>query len=284
MESLFPILDPLSVAREPDWRSALLALLLAFVLGQAIAWIYAYSHSGLSYSRAFTQSLVMMTVIITLVMQIIGNSIVTAFGLLGALALIRFRNVLKDTRDTVFVLMALAIGMAIGTQRYGMAMVGTVALILIVTYLDMTSFGTLSRFDGYLTLRLGGTVPAGGEVDQLLRKFCRAVKEVSSRQSADDLDAELVYQIGLRDKTRSREMLDALRGRTGSATSPWCCATNSPRSDLAEFRPIPTPRAQRLQQLRRLTKLLRMRILSTQTSKKSTTRTAKAPNRRPNRV
>ena len=102
-------------------QSTILTLLLAFVLGQAIAWIYAWSHSGLSYSRTYTQSLVLMTIVVSLVMMVIGNSIVTAFGLLGALALIRFRNVLKDTRDTVFVFMSLVVGMSVGTQRFQLA-------------------------------------------------------------------------------------------------------------------------------------------------------------------
>ena len=126
-------------------ESTLLSLLLAFVLGQVIAWTYAWTHSGLSYSRSFTQSLVLMTIVVALVMFIIGNSIVTAFGLLGALALIRFRNVLKDTRDTVFVFASLVVGMAVGTQRFQLADLGTAALLLVVVYLSKTSFGTLGQ-------------------------------------------------------------------------------------------------------------------------------------------
>ena len=134
--------------------AAILSLMLAFVLGQVLAWIYIYTHSGLSYSRSFTQSLVLMTIIVCLVMFVIGNNLITAFGLLGALALIRFRNVLKDTRDTVFVFMALVTGMAVGTQRYMIAILGMVAMGLVVLYLNATSFGSLGRYDGYLTLRL----------------------------------------------------------------------------------------------------------------------------------
>jgi hypothetical protein len=195
-------------------ESILLSLLLAFVLGQVIAWIYAWSHSGLSYSRSFTQSLVLMTLVVSIVMYVIGNSIITAFGLLGALALIRFRNVLKDTRDTVFVFISLVIGMAVGSQRYMTAIIGTVALGLVVLYLNTTSFGTLGRFDGYLTCRLGGGIDRG-EVAQQLYRFCRAVRPVSTRQSGDEEGAELVYQVGLRDRDRGGELLEALQQLEG---------------------------------------------------------------------
>ena len=195
-------------------ESIALSLLLSFVLGQLIAWIYAWSHSGLSYSRSFTQSLVLMTLVVSLVMFVIGNSIITAFGLLGALALIRFRNVLKDTRDTVFVFIALVVGMAVGSQRYMTAIIGTLALATAVLYLNMTSFGTLGRYDGYLTCRLVTGIDRG-ELSLQLHRFCRAVKQVSMRQSGAEQGAELVYQVGLRDRERGGELLDELRQLEG---------------------------------------------------------------------
>jgi len=196
-------------------QTTLLSLLLAFVLGQVLAWTYAWTHSGLSYSRSFTQSLVLMTIIVSLVMFVIGNSIVTAFGLLGALAMIRFRNVLKDTRDTVFVFSALVVGLAVGSQRFLTAIVGTLVLVLVVVYLTATSFGTLGRYDGYLTLRFAATGAGRGASRPLIDRFCRAVKQISLRQSSEEAGAEMVYQIGLRDRTRGDELLRELRGLEG---------------------------------------------------------------------
>lgn len=192
-------------------QATILSLLLAFVLGQVIAWAYAWTHSGLSYSRSYTQSLVLMTIVVSLVMLVIGDSIATAFGLLGALALIRFRNVLKDTRDTVFVFMSLVVGMSVGTQRYQLAIIGTVVLLLVVFYLNKTSFGTLGRYDGYLTVRVTSARHGQNESTQLLNRFCRAVKQISTRQSGEEESAEFVFQVGLRDRDRSHELLRELR-------------------------------------------------------------------------
>lgn len=208
--------------------SIVASLLLAFVLGQVIAWIYAWSHSGLSYSRSFTQSLLLMTMIVSLVMYVIGNSIITAFGLLGALALIRFRNVLKDTRDTVFVFIALVVGMSVGSQRFMTAIVGTIAMVLVVIYLTWTSFGTSGRYDGYLTCRLSGGNPQS-ELAKLLERFCKAAKLISTRQSGDAEDAELVYQVGLRDRERGGELVVELRRVPGVSHASFVM-----RSELSE--------------------------------------------------
>ena len=198
-----------------SFESILLSLLLAFVLGQLIAWIYARSHTGLSYSRSFTQSLVLMTLVVALVMYVIGNSIITAFGLLGALAMIRFRNVLKDTRDTVFVFIVLVVGMAVGSQRFMTAIVGTIAMALAVLYLNVTRFGSQGRYDGYLTCRLLPETRDSGEMSRLPHRFCRAIKQVSTRQSGEEESAEMVYQVGLRDRDRGGDLLKELRGIEG---------------------------------------------------------------------
>jgi uncharacterized membrane protein YhiD involved in acid resistance len=119
--------------------------------------------------------------------------------------------VLKDTRDTVFVFISLVIGLAVGSQRFLTAIVGTAALLLVVVYLSKTSFGTLGRYDGYLTLRIVAPSRVGGAPSRLLDKFCRAVKQVSTRQTGEEEGAEFVYQIGLRDRDRSGELLSELK-------------------------------------------------------------------------
>jgi hypothetical protein len=215
--TLFPVELSPSIGVELTLGSVLLSLLTAFVLGQAVAWVYIWTHSGLSYSRSFTQALVLISMVVTVVMSVVGNSIVTAFGLLGALALIRFRNVLKDTRDTVFIFISLVIGMAVGTQRYMVAIVGTIGLTIAVLYLERISFGSTGRYDGYLTLRMQSSGTGASASSRLLHRFCGAVKQISSRQTADEDMAEYIYQVGLRDRRRGQELIDELRRVPGVA-------------------------------------------------------------------
>ncbi len=185
-------------------RAMLLSLLLAFVLGQLIAWVYKRTHSGLSYSRSFTESLVLITMVVSLVMFVIGDNIVTAFGLIGALAIIRFRNVLKDTRDTVFVFIALVLGMALGSQRHGPAILGTLVLLGATVYLHWTRFGTNGLFDGHLSFRAGEHVQES-ETRAILQRFCRRFNSLSVRRGQGV--TEYVFVVSLRDTTRGHEML-----------------------------------------------------------------------------
>jgi hypothetical protein len=191
--------------------SVLAVVLMACFIGQAIAWMYQRTHSGLSYSMGFTQSLVTLTLGSALLVLVIGGSLVTAFGLLGALAIVRFRNVLKDTRDTVFVLFALLLGMAIGTGRMGIALVGALALICVIGWLHLTAFGIKGRFDGHVSFRVDNTgrAEAAGFAHEALRAFCRTMQRTTMLD--DGARTELVYAVHFRDPERANELATVLR-------------------------------------------------------------------------
>ena len=198
-----------------SFEATALSMLLALVLGQLVAWVYAWTHAGVSYSRGFTQSLVVITMVVALVMIVIGDNIITAFGLIGALAIVRFRNVLKDTRDLVFVFMCLVLGMAVGSGRHGSAVVGTVFLLGTVLYLQVSRFGHRGYWDGHLTCWTEGPEDdsGGGRLSVAIDRFCSAAKRLSSRSGAEG--NELVYQVRLRDRRRHRELLDHLHATPG---------------------------------------------------------------------
>jgi hypothetical protein len=63
---------------------------------------------------------------IAMVTQVIGDNVARAFSLVGALSIVRFRTVVRDTRDTAFVIFAVVVGMATGSQHPWVAVLGIV--------------------------------------------------------------------------------------------------------------------------------------------------------------
>ena len=192
-------------------KSILLSLLLAFVLGQVMAWVYYLTHSGLSYSKSYVQSLVLITVLVAIIMAVIGNNIITAFGLMGALAIIRFRNVVKDTRDIVFIFCALVVGMAAGSQRYAVAIVGTVVLSFIAVYLHLSGFGTHQPHNGFLRFTLRGHVGPKHPVIMILKHFCGSFTLISAQDTGfGSPTVEYAYQLMVRNVKKNELMLSEL--------------------------------------------------------------------------
>jgi uncharacterized membrane protein YhiD involved in acid resistance len=197
-------------------QSVLISLLLAFILGQVIAWVYYFTHSGLSYSRSYVQSLILITVVVSMVMAVIGNNIITAVGLMGALALIRFRNVLKDTRDVAFIFCALVVGMASGSQRYLTAIIGTVILCAIAIYLYWTNFGMHEPQNAFLRFSLKGHIGKEHPIPNILRRFCGSFIMISAQDSSfGAAKVEYAYQLMVKNADNNEQMLSELQGVEG---------------------------------------------------------------------
>lgn len=186
------------------------SLLLAFVLGQLMGWVYMWTHNTLSYSQSFVASLVVLPVIVALMMMLMAGSLVIAFGLLAVFAVVRFRNVLKDTRDTTYVLWAIVEGMAVGTQRFTTSVVGVLCIGLVLLYLRLSSFGSRHRFDAVLSLELTGDVERGRrQLRDVLKKHALRSR-LSNERSLGGEAIAVSYRVQLRDPSRGHELQEEL--------------------------------------------------------------------------
>src|SRR3954447_21862007 len=105
-------------------------LVLALVLGLAIAWVYRRARGLNGEAESFGVTLVLLTILIAIVTQVIGDNVARAFSLVGALSIVRFRTVVRDTQDTAYVIFAVAVGMAVGAGHPWLA----IAAILVVGF------------------------------------------------------------------------------------------------------------------------------------------------------
>src|SRR5436190_533605 len=135
-----------------SWQTVLLSMLVSFVLCQLIAAVYSWTFRGLSYSRGFVISLALTGVVATLLMLAIGNSVARGLGLLGTLAIIRFRSTLRDVRDMMFIFASLAVGISVGVQAFMVAVVGAILFCLFVLHLTFAPFASRRQYDGLLRL------------------------------------------------------------------------------------------------------------------------------------
>ncbi len=192
-----------------------LGLLLAFAMGHIIAWVYMLTHSGLSYSRSFVNALVLMPVIVSIVMGVLANSLITAFGMMAVFAIVRFRNILRDTLDTTYVLTVLVIGLACGSQKFTTAVIGCTLISLAMIYLWTTSFGTRHRYDLIVNLHWARPLLDLPELTRTLNRHSRRTLCASQRSHEGYEGTDLSYRLLLRDPKRVEEMLTELRSTTG---------------------------------------------------------------------
>jgi uncharacterized membrane protein YhiD involved in acid resistance len=193
-----------------------LAMVLSFVLSAFIGWIYKITHRGTSYTQSFVFTLVLNGMVVALVMMIVGSNIARAFSLVGALSIIRFRNAVKESRDVGFIFFTMAIGMAVGTKFYLLAIAATIIISLII--LLMTRFNWYGREIASQILRV--QVPNGMPFDTLFDKAFVKYTNTSELISVDSVHSgmltELSYSIGMKKSELIQEFLTEIKNLNGN--------------------------------------------------------------------
>lgn len=196
-----PAIDPQTVA---------LRLLASLILGAIVAWIFRHSRDASEASPTFPATLVLLSVLIAMVTQVIGDNVARAFSLVGALSIVRFRTVVRDTQDTAFVIFAVVVGMAVGAGAPWVAAIGIVVVGAAAFAMRPAAAITAPVMQYTLTLR----VALGLDPDQVLgpdldaHLVSRRLQSVATTRQGTSLD--LVYDAALRTDGAADALVKAL--------------------------------------------------------------------------
>lgn len=196
--------EPLGLATHPSAAMAA-KLIAAMAFGVIVAWVY--THTRAERASSFSVTLVMLAILIAMVTQVIGDNVARAFSLVGALSIVRFRTVVRDTQDTAFVIFAVAVGMAAGAGNVWLAAAG-----LAVTSATAVAMRTQPHASEpfQLVVRLGlgldATTVLGATLDTYLLGR-RLVGVATARQGAA---IEVSYRVTPRDARAVEALVTAL--------------------------------------------------------------------------
>ena len=196
-----------------------LRLLASLVLGGVVAFIYRRARS--ERASSFTATLVLLSILIAMVTQVIGDNVARAFSLVGALSIVRFRTVVRDTQDTAYVIFSVAVGMAVGASNLWVALAG-IAVVAMAAF-AMKGQAAPSPVDGaeqeqppfQLQVRIGLGHDAnkllGATLDRYLR-VCRVVAIETVKQGAA---TEISYSAALHQDDLAHELVTTLNRLEG---------------------------------------------------------------------
>lgn len=212
---MFDFVTVQTTAENASIWTLIFTLLLAFVLSIILAYIYQKTFRGLSYSRNFVQSIVLISIISAVVIQSVGDSMSRGIGIMAAMSIIRFRTNFKDPRDTLFMFASLAAGISCGAYAFPVAIVGTLVFCFATVILYYSPLGPNSYFDGMLRFNLIMNSPDKAKVDLLLNKHCKAFALVTLREIAQGQRLDYAYHVKLRNKNSYDQFLADLKSIQG---------------------------------------------------------------------
>ena len=189
----------------------LINLVLSFILGVLISLIYKKTHKGLSYSQSFMVTNIFVAVIVCMVIMIIGNSLARAFALVGALSIIRFRTVVKDTKDTAYIFWSLAVGMAAGTGSYFLAIAGSIIISGIALILFYTNFGSIIKSEFIVQFRINSNDSnITSQYNRLISDFTKSQTLLSSESSGDGQTIKVSFDVVMKEEMKQNELISKI--------------------------------------------------------------------------
>ena len=213
MENTLNLLKPASVYLPTE---IIINLILSFIFGLIISLVYKKTHKGLSYSQSFMITNVFVSVIVCMVIMIIGNNLARAFALVGALSIIRFRTVVKDTKDTAYIIWSLASGMATGTGSYFLAVAGNVLLSLIAYIFFKTNYGSIIKSEFILQFRIkSGDKKISNDYNEVLSKYTKTQTLLSSESSDDKKSIKVSLDIIMKEDLNQNNLLEEISSIAG---------------------------------------------------------------------
>ena len=186
------------------------SLLLSFLLSAIFANVYRWTFHGFSYSRSFVHSMVLGSMIVCMMIMAIGNNLARGLGILGTLAIIRFRTHVRDPRDMIFLFACFGIGIACGANVFAVAFAGTVTICAAALLLHWSPFASRRHYEGLLRFCLEQKDGAEEQVQTVMRQYCALIHLIAMREAAQGERLEYSYQVRLLDPSYQKDLVEAL--------------------------------------------------------------------------
>lgn len=170
-------------------------ILISLVCSFVVSLIYRFTYRGPGYTESFVHSLIYLSIITAFVIMVIGNNLARAFGLVGALSIIRFRTAIKDTVDIVYIFFSLAIGMAAGVGYHKLAFAGTILIGFVLIAFSKFNYKYFFTNQYMLSFSYFNDKPLKENLSRILLKYCKSYETLNIKSNAD---GSIDYNIYLR--------------------------------------------------------------------------------------
>jgi uncharacterized membrane protein YhiD involved in acid resistance len=154
--------------------------------------------------------MVLSSMIVSMVIMAVGDSFARGLGILGSLAIVRFRTPIRDPRDMVFLYACMGVGITCGAAAFGVAIISTLIISLAVLLLHWSPFASRRAHEALLRYVVPAEFKADDRVKEVLRRTCSTFSMVAMREVGQGDLVECCYQIRLLDPSYQLDVVGAL--------------------------------------------------------------------------
>ena len=176
--------------------SMILSLVVAFIVGIFIIYVYRKTYTGVVYSKAFGLCILMLTMVTAMIIRTISSNISLSLGMVGALSIVRFRTAVKEPVDTGFMFWGISAGIMSGAGLYLIAIIASVGIGILYFITYLVGFRVANRYLLVLKYEASAHNEVLKKIKQL-RKF-----KIRSKSIFDD-SVELSLEVDIKEKNKN---------------------------------------------------------------------------------
>jgi len=184
----------------------LLSLLVAFIIGVFIVFIYKKTYSGVVYSKSFSLCIILLGMVTAMVIRTISSNLALSLGMVGALSIVRFRTAIKEPTDTVFMFWSITSGIMAGAGLYIVAIIASLCIGLLYFIGYIFGFKTKKQ---YLFI-----IKYNSQLDEHIMKMIKKLSKTKLKSKSISKNiVELTFEIELVDN--ETKLLDSFNNIEG---------------------------------------------------------------------
>ncbi|EGT0014965.1 DUF4956 domain-containing protein [Clostridium perfringens] len=177
-------------------------IFISLIFSTIIYFTYKASYDTINYNKKFNTTLIMITFITTVLMELVQINLAVSLGMLGSLSLVRFRTNVKDTRDIGFIFWSIFAGLASATGAIFLCGVSSIILSIL-----MITTSKLRLKDNKLLLVIRGQNVNLNNIEEIFSKE-KIKTNIKAKNILSD-SFELVYEINT-SKSKENLLIDNL--------------------------------------------------------------------------
>lgn len=207
---------PAAVVNGLPVHAVALRIGVSIAAGFAVAGVYrACVRKPPAEQQAFMTTLVLICSLVAMTAMVVDNSIARAFSLVGALAIVRFRTIVQDTRDTAFVIFAVVAGMSAGVGNWVLCAVGIPLVAAVALARSRSAPETGAAEEAPLLVRAGIGGDPRAALEPILRRHLAAYRLVKTATARQGAALEVTWAVRLKGDGDAVALVRELNGAPG---------------------------------------------------------------------
>ena len=199
-------------------KELLICSLVSLGLGLVIAFAFAISNKAkqTKKSKGFLMTLALLPVIVQVVIMMVNGNIGTGVAVMGAFGLVRFRSAPGSAEDICAIFLAMAVGLATGTDQLAVAAMLAVGVGLIYIIYSFIPIGNSNKQLKQLTVTIPESLDYDGAFDDIFNTYTSSHELVSVKTTNMGSLFKLKYEVTFNSSSDEKKLIDEIRTRNGN--------------------------------------------------------------------